>query len=238
MKQTIIPAKPQPVGLDIARSVIIVVDMQNDFVSRGGMFDRAGIDISPVQKVINPIKLVIETGRKAGLPVIYLKMGFLSDLSDMGDSDAPNKSRHLLIGVGKTITAPDGSKSRILIRDMWGTDIVNELKPQEGENIIYKHRFSGFFQTNLDSLLKIMNIKTLIFTGCTTSVCVESTVRDAMFRDYKCIILEDCMAEPIGSNFSRTNHDASILLMQTLFGWVTQSKEFIGSLKRDQIAVY
>ena len=133
--------------------------------------------------------------------------------------------------VGDTINNPDGSKSRILIRDTWGTDIVTKLKPQDGDIVMYKTRFSGFYKTNLDSTLKQLHKKNLIITGCTTSICVESTVRDAMFRDYLPVVLEDCTAEPIGYNFPRSNHEASLLTIQTLFGWVSTSNEFIKAIQ-------
>jgi ureidoacrylate peracid hydrolase len=92
--------------------------------------------------------------------------------------------RHLRrFGVGEKITASDGNESRILIRDTWNTEIVPELKPQAGDDILYKTRFSGFFETDLDARLKKLGVTHLIITGCTTSIRVDSTVRDAMFRD-------------------------------------------------------
>lgn len=89
-----------------------------------------------------------------------------------------------------------------------------------------KHRFSGFFETSLDAILRERGITSLVFTGCTTSVCVESTLRDASFRDYRCLLLEDCAAEPVGSNFAHSNHEASVLVIETLFGWVSGSAAF------------
>ena len=127
--------------------------------------------------------------------------------------------------------SPDGSQSRILIRDTWNTDIVSGLTPEPGDIIIYKHRYSGFYQTNLDDVLQRMNARYLVVTGCTTSVCVESTIRDAMFRDYYCLLLEDCTAEPIGSDLPRSNHQASLLVIQTLFAWVSNSVEFTKALE-------
>ena len=225
-------AKPDSIAIDTARTAIIVVDMENDFGGKGGMFDRAGIDISMIQKVINPTSNVLAAARRAGIKIIYLKMGYHEDLSDIGSDESPNRVRHLqFMHVGDTITAPNGSTSRILIRDSWGTDIVPELKPQTGDIVIYKTRFSGFYKTELDSILKQLDKRYLIITGCTTSICVESTVRDAMFRDYSSIVLEDCTAEPIGYGLSRSNHEASLLSIQTLFGWVSTSDEFIKSLK-------
>ena len=104
--------------------------------------------------------------------------------------------------------------------------------PVAGDVVIYKHRFSGFFETELDAVLKSHGIKQLIVTGCTTSICVEATIRDAMFRDYSCVLLSDCTGEPIGYDMSRSNHDASLLTIELLFGWVSSSEHFIGALDR------
>ena len=95
---------------------------------------------------------------------------------------------------------------------------------------MYKTRFSGFYQTELDNVLKKLGIKHLIFTGCTTSVCVDSTIRDAMFRDYQPVLLADCTGEPIGYGLPRSNHEASLLTIEVLLGWVSSSDEFIKAL--------
>ncbi len=230
-----IDAKPQPFAMDTSRSAVIVVDMQNDFGSKGGMFDRGGIDISPIQKVVAPVARVLASARDAGIKIVYLKMGFRPDLSDLGAADSPNSERHLHFGVGKTVRAPNGAESRMLIRDTWNTDIIPELKPQADDIVLYKHRFSGFYQTELDAILKKLGVTRLLITGCTTSVCVESTVRDAMFRDYRCLLLRDCMAEPIGYGLPRSNHEASLLVMQTLFAWVSSSEEFVRAVEAQSV---
>ena len=191
------------------------------------MFDRAGIDISAARRAIEPTARTLASARAAGMSVIYLKMGFRPDLSDFGAPDAPNHIKHLPLAVGTTIEAPDGRQSRILIRDTWNTDIVDELRPQAGDTAIYKTRYSGFYETELDATLKSTGVKALIFVGVSTSVCVESTLRDAMYRDYRCLLVSDCTAEPIGDDLPRTNHDASLLVIQLLFGWTTTSTELI-----------
>jgi ureidoacrylate peracid hydrolase len=220
-------AKPEPIAVDPARTAVIVVDMENDFAAKGGMFDRAGVDISGAQKAVAPTAKVLAAARQAGLKIIYLKMGYRPDLSDLGAPDSVNRTRHLKFGVGQKILAPDGRESRILIRDTWDTDIVPELKPQASDIVLYKTRFSGFYQTDLDATLKKLGIKYLIVTGVTTSICVESTVRDAMFRDYLCVLLRDCMSEPIGHDLPRTNHEASLLNAEVLLGWVSDSDQFV-----------
>jgi ureidoacrylate peracid hydrolase len=135
-----------------------------------------------------------------------------------------------ILHFGEIVRAPDGRESRILVRDTWNTDIVPELKPQTGDVVIYKTRFSGFYQTDLDMILKKLGTRHLIITGCTTSVCVDSTIRDAMFRDYQPVLLADCTGEPIGYGLPRSNHEASLLTVQVNLGWVSSSHEFIKAL--------
>jgi ureidoacrylate peracid hydrolase len=158
-------------------------------------------------------------------------MGYQDDLSDLGRAGSPNRERHLSVfSVGAQVAAPDGRSSRVLIRDTWNTDLLDELEPETADLVIYKNRFSGFHDTELDAILRSRGVNWLIVTGVSTSVCVESTIRDAMFRDYSCVLLADCTAEPIGSELPRTNHEASLLLIQALFGWVSSSTEFIRAL--------
>ena len=230
-REVTVEARPGSISIDTARTAVIVVDMQNDFGSKSGMFDRAGIDISGIQKAVAPTAHVLESARNAGIKVVYLKMAYQPDLSDLGDPDSVNRVRHLQLGVGQNVTAPDGSPSRVLIRDTWNSDILVELKPRADDIVIYKTRFSGFYKTDLDARLRELDIKNLIITGCTTSICVESTVRDAMFRDYLCVLLGDCMSEPIGGELARSNHDASLLSTEVLLGWVSDSHKFAAALK-------
>ena len=227
----VIEATPTPLSIDTTRTAVLVIDMQNDFGAEGGMFHRAGIDIAPIQEAVGPTVHVLAAARKAGIRIIYLKMEFRPDLSDAGAEDSPMRRVNTQLKVGETITAPDGRKSRILIRDTWGTDIVRKLAPQAGDIIVSKQRYSGFYQTELDTILKTLGIKYLVVTGCTTSVCVESTIRDAMFRDYLCLLLEDCTAEPVGYGLPRSNHEASLLVLQVLFGWVAHSGALLQGLQ-------
>lgn len=232
-----IDAKPEPIAIDAAKTAVIVCDMQNDFGSEGGMFQRAGIDISMIKAAVAPTAKVLAAARKERIKIIYLKMAFKPDLSDAGASDSVNLVRHLkIMKVGTKVKSPNGADSRILIRDTWNTDILSELTPKAEDTLLYKNRFSGFYQTELDSILKRMGIKYLIFTGCTTSVCVESTIRDAMFRDYLPVLLADCTGEPIGYGLPRSNHEASLLTIQVLFGWVSNSNDFIKGLEARPVA--
>ena len=225
-----IEARPEAITVDLDKTAVLVIDMQNDFGSKGGMFERAGIDISVIRAVVPRVRSVLAAARAASLPIIYLKMAFKADMSDAGPVTAPNLVKHAPLRVGEAITAPNGTPSRILIRDTWNTEIIPELRPQPGDDVVYKSRFSGFYQTELDAVLRRRGVETLIVTGCTTSVCVESTVRDAMFRNYRCIVLEDCTAEPIAATAPRTNHEASLLTMQILFAWISDCDQLVRAL--------
>ena len=203
--------------------------MQNDFGHSQGMFGRAGIDLSGIQATVAPTQLVLRAARAAGIKIVYLKMAFRPDLFDAGAPAAPNWLKHIPMRAGEHVTAPDGSVSRILIRDTWNTNIIDELAPSETDTVVYKSRFSGFFETELDNILKGWGIQHLVFTGCTTSVCVESTVKDAMFRDYHCVVLEDCTAEAIGADMPTSNHAATLIVIQLLVGWIADSASVVCS---------
>jgi hypothetical protein len=138
-----VEAKPEPVTIDIARTAALVVDMQNDFGAKGGMFDRAGIDISITRGAIEPTARALAAVRRAGIPVVYLKHGHRPDLSDLGPPDSPHRIKHLPMAVGAAVTAPDGRESRVLIRDTWNTDILDEVKPAAEDTVIYNRGGEG-----------------------------------------------------------------------------------------------
>lgn len=226
-----VPARPVPFGFDPSATAVVVVDMQNDFASTGGMFDRAGIDITGVQAIVPNVEAVLGAARAAEVLVVYLKMGFHPDLADAGCPTSPTWLKHVPLDVGAEVTSPDGAPSRILIRDCWNTDIVSELAPEPDDVILYKTRYSGFFETELDEVLRGQGVERLIIVGATTSVCVESTVRDAMFRDYHCLVVSDATAEPIAADAPRSNHEASLLTLELLFSQVATSADVVTSLR-------
>ncbi len=191
-------AKPQAIALNLQETAVLVSDMQNDFSMKGGLFDRAGIDVSGIHATVPPTARVLASARVVGVPIIYIKWGLRPDLSDLCRPGSPLRERWLAYGVGQTAQSPDGQHGRIGIRDTWNTDVIEELKPEPGDIVVYKRHYSAFHESELDAVLRGLGVKYLIVTGCTTSVCVESTIRDAHSRDYYCILLEDCTAEPIG----------------------------------------
>jgi ureidoacrylate peracid hydrolase len=214
-----------------ARTAVLVVDMQNDYGADGGMFATAGLPIDGVKAVVAPIREVLGEARDAEMLVVYLTMQFEPDLSNFGAHAAPNRVKHERFGVGNNTVSPNGEPSRVLIADTWNTEILPELAPEPTDVVVAKHRYSGFFETELDEVLRQRGVDTLIVTGCTTSICVEATIRDAFYRDFRCLLLSDCTAEPLGNDQPRTNYDASLLNVEALFGWVSDSSAFLNALR-------
>ena len=225
-----VPARPAAFSLELAKTAVVVVDMQNDFASLGGMFDRAGIDITCIQAVVPTVRAVLESARANKLPIVYLKMGFGPDLDDAGYPWSPTWLKHAPLHAGDTVTAPNGEPSRVLVRDCWNTDIVDALTPEANDVVLYKTRYSGFYKTDLDDILRHRGVERLIVMGATTSVCVDSTVRDAMFRDYHCLVVSDATAEPIAVDAPRSNHEASLLTLELLFAHIVTSTDLVTAL--------
>lgn len=233
--QIIVRARPSAFELDPGRTAVIVVDMQNDFGSRGGMFDRAGVPIEGIQAIVPNVRSVLDAARASGIFVAYLKMAFQPDLSDAGFPTSPTWLRHEHFGVGETVAGPDGQASRVLIRDTWNTEIIDELTPGPGDAVVYKSRFSGFHGPELDGLLTGRGVDRLIVVGATTSICVDSTVRDAMMRDYHCLVVSDAVAEPIAQDAPRSNHEATLLTMELLFAHVATTADVVGALREQLV---
>jgi ureidoacrylate peracid hydrolase len=127
-RSIVVDARPEPLAIDVRRTAVIVVDMQNDFGAEGGMFARAGIPIADIAAVVDPIVQVLDAARRARMTVIYLTMQFEPDLSDAGAPEAPNFLKHKPLGVGEVVAAPDGRESRTLVKGTWGTEIVPDLR--------------------------------------------------------------------------------------------------------------
>jgi ureidoacrylate peracid hydrolase len=224
-----VKARPEPFEFRPAETAVVVIDMQNDFGAAGGMFDRAGVDIGQIRATIAPIRRVLAAARSFAMPVVYLKMAYQPDLADFPPPGSRTARAHRRFGAGSEVPTPNGS-GRILIRDTWNSAILDELRPEPGDVELYKHRISGFFGTSLDEVLRDRSITSLIFTGCTTSVCVESTLRDASYRDYRALMLEDCCAEPARPGTDDFNHARSVALVEGLWGWVGRSGDLLDAM--------
>jgi ureidoacrylate peracid hydrolase len=214
-------ARPEPVTADLAKSAVIVVDMQNAFASCNGMLDLAEVDISGAPQVIDAVKQVLDAARQASVPVIYLQMGYRPDLSDAGP-DSPNWRKEL--GLRMMEKQPE-LKGKLVTVGSWDFAIVDQLAPRPEDLIIVKTRYSGFARTPLDDELRRRGIRYLFFVGIATNVCVESTLRDAFFLDYWPILIRDAA---MGS--SREMHEATLHNVEAFFGWTIPAEEFVGKV--------
>ncbi|MGH3822273.1 MAG: cysteine hydrolase family protein [Pseudonocardiaceae bacterium] len=216
-----LPATPGPFRFDPARTALVVIDMQRDFIEPGGFGETLGNDVSLLQAVIPPLQQVLAASRAAGMTVIHTREGHRPDLTDCPPTKRNRGNPTLRIG-------DMGPKGRILIRGEYGHDIIDELAPREGEVVIDKPGKGSFYATDLHELLQVAGITSLIITGVTTEVCVHTTVREANDRGYQCLVLADC----VGSYFPEFQQAglAMIAAQGGIFGWVAPSAAYLDAL--------
>lgn len=219
-----IPADPEPLSLDLARTAFLVVDMQNAFASPGGMLDLAGIDVAPARDAVANARLVCEAARSAGMHVIYLTIGWPADGSTAGGADSPNQQKELAL---RLMRERPELRGKLLTFGTWDFQIVKELAPQPADIVIVKSRYSGFHGTDLDSILRGLGIRNLLIAGIASNVCVESTIRDAFFLEYWPVMIEDATM-PAGS---ADIHRATVYNVKTFFGWVANSEDVATALR-------
>jgi ureidoacrylate peracid hydrolase len=235
-----IEARPEPVVFDPMKTAVIVVDMQNFFASPGGTFHNLGVDVQPIQAIVPTIARILDGARTAGVKVVYLRMPVpqtpgrqIHDIKGLPGTPEIRWGAYLHSSVGQVRAANVVPPSD---RPTWNADIVDGIEPHPEDIIVTKPSFGGFYKTELHEKLQSLGVADLVFTGCTTSVCVETTLREACMRGYRCLALADCMAEPIGSSFERTNHDATLHVIETLLAWVTDSTAFLHALEPPKLA--
>jgi ureidoacrylate peracid hydrolase len=215
--------RPEPVEVDLTKSAIVVVDMQNASASKGGMLDIAGVDITSAPRVVAFIQKILDAARRASVLVVYVQMGYKPDLSNSGGPDSPNFHKELAIHL---MHCRPELKGKLLTEGTWDFAIVDELKPQPGDLVVLKTRYSGFAGTTLDSQLRTRGIRYLFFAGIASNVCVESTLRDAYFQDYWPILIADG-AMPAGP---AAMHEATLFNVESFFGWTLGSEELLRAL--------
>lgn len=217
-----LPARPEPIPVSVSRTAVIVIDMQNAYASPGGYLDLAGFDISGADRVIRNTRGVLEVARAAGMPVIYFQNGWDADYVEAGGPGSPNfhKSNAL-----KTMRQRPELQGTLLAKGTWDYELVDELKPQPGDIVLHKTRYSGFFNSQLDSTLRSRGIRNIVVVGIATNVCVESTLRDGFFLEYFGIVLEDATHQA-GPEFLQ---QAAIYNIEKFFGWVSSVADFKGA---------
>jgi nicotinamidase-related amidase len=222
-------AEPQDLVVDLARSAFVVVDMQNDFCSKGGYLDHRGVDYTLDRKPIEPIRRVVPALRAAGVPIVWLNWGVRPDLLNTSPAllhaHAPDGTGP---GLGETI--PGGAP--ILREGSWGAQIVEELVPDPADVRVTKYRYSGFWDTPLDTILRNLGVTTLFFAGVNADQCVMTTLQDAMFLGFDCIMVEDC----VGTTSPEYCLLATLYNVKLLFGFVTGSPAIHAALAEAGVA--
>ena len=216
-----IEAEPTPLSVDLEKTALLIIDMQRDFLEPGGFGAALGNDVSRLRAAVAPSRAVLAAARRAGMLVIHTREGHRPDLSDAPPLKVDRGDPALRIG------AP-GPMGRILVRGEPGHDIIPELYPIRGEPVIDKPGKGAFYQTDLELMLRNQGIETLLVCGVTTEVCVNTTVREANDRGFRCIVLSDCCA-----SYFPEFHAAGLAMIKAqggIFGWVTASPQVLAAL--------
>jgi ureidoacrylate peracid hydrolase len=224
-----IPAQPENIVIDANKTALIVIDMQNDFCSRGGWFDSLGVDQSGVRKLYDPINRAVTALRVREVPIIWLNWGVRADKANLFPA-----ARYPFNRVGCGAGLADAIKGRpsggskpvgILEKDAWGAAVVDELHSESGDIFVDKHRISGFWDTPLDSILKNLGVKTLLFAGVNADHCVLGTLMDANFLGYDTVLIEDCTATSSPSFCL----EATLFNVRFCFGFTITSQDLVES---------
>jgi nicotinamidase-related amidase len=216
-----VTAEPYEFEFDPSTTALVVIDMQRDFVDPGGFGEALGNDVSLLRKALEPTRQVLDACRAAGVLVIHTREGHRPDLSDC--PPAKLARGHLATGIGD-----EGPMGRILVRGEYGHDIVDSLKPLDSEPVVDKPGKGAFYATDLEGMLRNRGIKSLVVTGVTAEVCVQTTVREANDRGFECLVLSDCIASYFPEFYEMTLK--MIKAQGGIFGWVAPSEAFLAAL--------
>lgn len=192
------------------RPALVIIDMQNGFVDEAGFMNKIGLGYKDVAGCVEPIQRLREAARAAGLPVFYTRTWLSPDYSDGG----------LMIE-----RWPAMAEAGACMADSWDAQIVGDLAPADGERVINKTRYTAFYATDFEEQLVELGIDSLVVCGCTTEICVESTVRDAFFRGYRITVAEDAVAAS-----SRQNHEDALRVIRFGFGDVDPTAAIVAAL--------
>jgi nicotinamidase-related amidase len=219
---TIVDAEPEPLPLDLAKTALVMIDMQRDFLEPGGFGESLGNDVTLLGKAVGPCRALLEAMRARGVLIIHTREGHRPDLSDAPRAKVERGAPSTRIG------AP-GPMGRILIRGEKGHDLIEALAPRKGEPVIDKPGKGAFYATDLQAILHNRGVETLIVCGVTTEVCVHTTVREANDRGYKCLVPGDCCA-----SYFPEFHEVGLRMIKAqgaIFGWVTDSTRLLAALR-------
>ncbi|MFW0783577.1 isochorismatase family cysteine hydrolase [Gordonia sp. CPCC 206044] len=219
-----IAAEPSSITIDVARTAMIVVDMQNDFVTEGGWMHHIGVDVSGAAGAVESLYNGLPAMRRAGIPVIWVNWGNRLDKANL-----PPGVLHVYDadGAGGGIGERAGRSEAVLTRGSWGAAITSELKPEDDDIFVDKYRMSGFFDTELESILRNLRVDTLLFAGVNADQCVYSTLVDAACSGFDVVMLEDAVATTSPSYCM----DATIYNVRLCYGFTTRLDDLVTGIE-------
>ena len=220
-----LPARPEGFPISPRESALIVVDMQNAYVSPGGYLDIQGFDVSGAKAVTERIVRVIAAARAMGMRIVFFQNGWDAAKHEAGTPDSPNWWKSNALKLMRADPALDG---KLITRGTWDYELVPEMQPRQEDIVLEKPRYSGFHGTQLDQILRARRIRNLVFVGVATNVCVESTLRDAYFLEYFPILVEDAALQAGPPEL----HAATVYNVEKFFGWVTSTSDFCALTNR------
>ncbi|MEA2862963.1 MAG: hypothetical protein QOC84_919, partial [Bradyrhizobium sp.] len=216
-----VAAEPDPIDLDWSATALLIIDMQRDFMEPGGFGETLGNDVSLLARAVKPIAALLGAARDLGMLVVHTREGHLPDLSDAPPAKIARGAPSLRIG-------DPGPMGRILIRGEAGHDIIPALYPLDGEVVIDKPGKGAFYATELGGTLQKYGIENLLVCGVTTEVCVNTTVREANDRGYRCVVLADGCA-----SYFPEFHEMGLKMIKAqggIFGWVSDSAAVLAAM--------
>ena len=216
-----VAAEPGPIDLDWSTTALLIIDMQRDFMEPGGFGETLGNDVRQLARAVEPIAAVLDAARHCDMLVVHTREGHLPDLSDAPPAKIERGAPSLRIG-------DPGPMGRILIRGEAGHDIIPALYPLDGEIVIDKPGKGAFYATELGDVLEKYGIENLLVCGVTTEVCVNSTVREANDRGYRCVVLSDGCA-----SYFPEFHEMGLKMITAqggIFGWVSDSAAILEAM--------
>lgn len=225
---TLPTAQPFPFAFDLARTALVLIDMQRDFIEPGGFGESLGNDVSRLAAIVPPCQRVLAAWRAAGGLVVHTREAHRPDLSDCPPAKRARGNPHLRIG-------DHGPMGRILVAGEPGNEIIPALAPREGEWVIDKPGKGAFYATGLHERLGARGITHLVFMGVTTEVCVQTSLREANDRGYECLLLEDC-TESYFPQFKSAAVEM-IRAQGAIVGWTASSDALLPALAQPRASM-
>lgn len=224
-----LPARSAPLTVDLSRSALLVVDVQNDFCTDGGWLHGIGVDVSPLAPAITALAELVPATRAAGVPVVWVNWGNRVDQADVPPGLArvydPEGA-----GVGIGAVLPNGS--RVLTTGSWGAALVDGLAAEPGDVHVDKHRMSGFPGTPLDSILRNLRVDTLFLAGVNSDQCVYATLVDGACLGYDVVLVDGASA----TTSPAFCHEATLYNTRQCYGFSCDAADLLAALQTQKVA--